>query len=209
MDNEKNDGKSFPEVAELAEVDHFWDDITSLTRRSFLVGTGSIAGAYATGGFAAGAEPSHRWLIYRSPDPRADGRSVVGISFDDRASSEEDLRWCFLPEVSFGEYAKATVQPLESKNHGVAAAKKLTDAYDAQVVFSGLELARHGNEPNYFSLIFRFIHTAYPNRPRIDIAVRDLLSPTERTLAEGLSLSQWRSLGKSRFPGTLRCRSAC
>src|SRR5262249_35645350 len=94
--------------------------------------------------------------------------------------------WCFLPEVSFSENAKATIQPLPSKIHG-------TDAYDLQVVFSGLEIARPDtNLPKYFSLIFRFIHTEDKTDPRVAIVARDLLSPGERPLAQ-LKLKQWRS----------------
>src|ERR1700722_2851273 len=124
MDDGRSDRDSLPETKESAQSDFVGPDIASLTRRSFLVGAGSVAGAYATGAFA-GTKATYRWSIYRAPDPRADGRSIVAVSFDDRDPEEADLRWCFLPEVSFGENAKATIQPLPSKIHG-------TDAYDLQ-----------------------------------------------------------------------------
>jgi len=184
MDDGRSDRDSLPDIKQSAEPDFVAHDIASLTRRSFLVGAGSVAGAYATGAFA-GTKATYRWSIYRAPDPRADGRSVVAIAFDDRDPAEADLRWCFLPEVSFSENAKATIQPLPSKTHG-------TDAYDLQVVFSGLEIARHGtNPPKYFSLIFRFIHTNIEKAPRVIIVARDLLSAGERLLAQ-LTLEQWR-----------------
>jgi hypothetical protein len=149
MNDERSNGDSLPEVAQSNEPDEVGHDITSLTRRGFLAGAGSIMGAYSTGAFAE-TEPTHGWLIYRAPDTQTPGRSVIGIAY--RAEREEPI-WCFLPEVSFGEYAKATIQPLSSTAH------KNGNAYDAQVVFSGLELWRPDKKiPNYFSLIFRFIH---------------------------------------------------
>jgi hypothetical protein len=191
MDDGASDRDSLPEIKQATEADLVGHDIASLTRRSFLVGAGSVAGAYATGAFAA-TKATYRWSIYRAPDPRADGRSVVAVCFDDRDPDEADLRWCFLPEVSFSENAKATIQPLPSKIHG-------TDAYDLQAVFSGLEIARpHISPPKHFSLIFRFIHLedkTDPRRtePRFAIVARDLLSPGERPLTPLLTLKQWRS----------------
>ena len=129
MDDEKSDGDLLPDVKDAFESDYTGHDITSLTRRGFLAGAGSIVGAYSTGAFAEVEPTHHGWLIYRAPDPLAPGRSVVGVAY--RASSEEELSWCFLPEVSFGEYAKATIQPLASTAH------KAGNTYDAQVVFSG------------------------------------------------------------------------
>lgn len=192
MDDGKSDRDSLPELTESAEPDHVGDHIASLTRRSFLVGASSVAGAYATGAFAE-TTPVHRWSVYRAPDPKAEGRSVLAVCFDDRASTDEDLRWCFLPEVSFSEYAKVTIQPLPSKTN-------TKDVYDVQAVFSGLELARPENKgPNYFSLIFRFINPVAktpqqnPVEPaQVEIFARGLLSSGERLLAQ-LSLKEWRS----------------
>ena len=190
MDEGKSDHGSLPERTRSAESDHV-ADVSSLTRRSFLVGAGSVAGAYSTGAFAD-TTPIHRWSVYRAPDPRAEGRSVVAICFDDRTSREEELSWCFLPEVSLSEFAKATVQSLPSKVH-------TRDVYDVQAVFSGLELARPENKgPSYFSLIFRFINPAdqelaHVHDARVEIVARDLLTPGERLLAR-LSLKDWRSV---------------
>ncbi|WP_143271575.1 hypothetical protein [Bradyrhizobium mercantei] len=180
------DDDAVPDIAQSADADAFRNDNTSLTRRGFLIGTGSVAGAYATGAFADDARPTHRWSIYRTPDPDADGRSVVAVSFDDQGKNKSP--WRSLREISFGEYAKVAVQPLKSAIHGVA--------YDVQVVFSGLELARRSKEPNHFGLIFKFIHTRDPLEPRIEIAVRGLLSRGERTLVANLSLSDWLGAGE-------------
>ena len=69
MDDGRSDRDSLPETKESAQSDFVGPDIASLTRRSFLVGAGSVAGAYATGAFA-GTKATYRWSIYRAPDPR-------------------------------------------------------------------------------------------------------------------------------------------